>query len=77
MDHRGLIQLWITVVHVKDHMQGNKQRIPSPVRIPDDLKLWLKHKAVDNHRSLNSEIIFRLEQSRQAEEATLSQGAAA
>lgn len=50
-------------------MQGNKQRAPSPVRIPEELKQWLKHQAVDNFRSLNSEIVSRLEQSRKAEEA--------
>ena len=49
-------------------MNGNKTLVPSPVRIPEDLKQWLKHKAVDNFRSLNSEIIARLEQSRKAEE---------
>lgn len=50
-------------------MQGNKTLAPSPVRIPEELKKWLKHKAIDNFRSLNSEIIARLEQSRKAEEA--------
>ena len=38
-------------------------------RLPYDLAQWLKHKAVDNHRSLNAEILHRLEQSRKAEEA--------
>lgn len=50
-------------------MEGNKNRAPTPVRIPEELKQWLKHKAVDNFRSLNSEIVARLEQSRKAEEA--------
>lgn len=50
-------------------MKGNKSRSPSPVRLPEELKQWLKHKAVDNFRSLNSEIVARLEQSRKAEEA--------
>ncbi|MGE8318344.1 MAG: Arc family DNA-binding protein [Comamonas sp.] len=49
-------------------MKGNKQRAPSPVRIPEDLKQWLKHRAVDNFRSLNSEIVARLEASRQADQ---------
>ena len=35
-----------------------------PLRIPDDLKVWLKHKAIDNRRSLNAEVRFRLEKSR-------------
>lgn len=57
-------------------MQGNKQRAPSPVRIPEELKQWLKHQAVDNFRSLNSEIVSRLEQSRKAEEAKHAANAA-
>lgn len=50
-------------------MQGNKTRTPTPVRLPDELRQWLKHKAIDNFRSLNGEIVARLEQSRKAEEA--------
>lgn len=38
-------------------------------RLPYDLAQWLKHKAVDNHRSLNAEILHRLEQGRKTEEA--------
>lgn len=34
------------------------------VRLPEDLKIWLKHQAVDNRRSLNSEVLLRLERSR-------------
>ena len=40
-----------------------------PVRMPDELKLYLKHAAVDNRRSLNGEIVVRLEQSRRQEKA--------
>jgi hypothetical protein len=36
---------------------------PTGVRLPDELRKWLKHQSIDNHRSLNSEIIFRLEES--------------
>lgn len=50
-------------------VKQEKPRAPSPVRIPEELKQWLKHQAVDNFRSLNSEIVSRLEQSRKAEEA--------
>jgi len=39
------------------------------VRLPEDLKAWLQHQAIDNRRSLNSEILVRLEQSRQQQEA--------
>lgn len=34
------------------------------VRLPEDLKNWLHHQAIDNRRSLNSEIVVRLEKSR-------------
>ncbi|WP_407650648.1 Arc family DNA-binding protein [Comamonas resistens] len=50
-------------------MRGSKTLAPSPIRIPEELKLWLKHKAVDNFRSFNSEIVARLNESRKLEEA--------
>ncbi len=39
----------------------------SPVgfRLPQDLKVWLKQQAVKNYRSMNAELIARLEQQRQ------------
>lgn len=49
-------------------MIGKKTLSPSPVRLPDDLKTWLKHRAVDNKRSLNSEVVSRLEESRRREQ---------
>lgn len=42
---------------------------PFGLRLTPELKSWLKHKAVDNHRSLNSEIEHRLMQSREQEKA--------
>lgn len=48
-------------------MQGTGKLAPSPVRIPPDLKDWLKQKAADNRRSYNSELILRLEESRARE----------
>jgi hypothetical protein len=36
----------------------------TPVRLPLDLKRWLKHKAIDNRRSLNNEIVMRLQESK-------------
>ena len=42
----------------------HKQIPPTPVRLPTDLRLWLKHQAVDNSRSLNQEITYRLAKSR-------------
>lgn len=32
------------------------------LRMPDELAKFLKHQAIDNHRSLNSEVVHRLEQ---------------
>jgi Arc-like DNA binding dprotein len=37
------------------------------LRLPPELKAWLEEQARANRRSLNSEIVFRLEQSRLAE----------
>lgn len=48
-------------------MQGSGKLAPSPVRIPPELKDWLKHKAIDNRRSFNSEVLARLEDSKKAE----------
>ncbi|WP_426391927.1 Arc family DNA-binding protein [Variovorax sp. R-27] len=45
-------------------MKGIGHLAPSPIRLPPDLKDWLKHQAINNHRSMNSEVIARLEESR-------------
>jgi len=37
--------------------------------MPAELKAWLKHQAIDNGRSFNSEVLARLQQSRNQEEA--------
>lgn len=42
----------------------------TPVRIPDELYVWLKHQSVDNRRSLTAEIVLRLEESRRRQLAT-------
>ncbi len=34
-----------------------------PLRLPDTLKAQLQHQAIDNRRSLNNEIVVRLEDS--------------
>ncbi|MEH3087687.1 MAG: Arc family DNA-binding protein [Xylophilus ampelinus] len=39
------------------------------MRLPEELKNWLKHQAVDNRRSLNNELLHRLEQSRSQQQA--------
>jgi len=50
-------------------MEDLKKVAPTPVRLPFELKKWLKHQAVDNCRSLNGELIHRLELSRKQEKA--------
>lgn len=37
---------------------------PFGLRLPPELKQWLSSKAQANHRSMNSELIQRLEQSK-------------
>jgi hypothetical protein len=42
---------------------------PYMVRMPEPLRIYLQHAAVDNRRSLNSEVVVRLEESKRREEA--------
>jgi len=49
-------------------VKDKHQLPPSPVRLPPDLKKWLQHEAVDAGRSLNKEILCRLEKSRKAQQ---------
>jgi len=49
-------------------MQGNGKLAPSPVRLPQELKDWLKRRAIDNRRSMNSEVVARLDESRLREQ---------
>mgnify|MGYP000958351226 CR=1 FL=1 len=44
-------------------MQTTETIKPTGVRLPDELRKWLKHQCIDNRRSLNAEIVVRLEQS--------------
>lgn len=46
-----------------------KQQPPTGVRLPEDLRVWLREKAEVNNRSLNQEIVFRLRRSREQEQA--------
>lgn len=45
-------------------MMHKKSIPPFGLRLPPELKSYLQDQAAINHRSLNSEIQFRLEQSR-------------
>lgn len=47
----------------------NRSIAPFGLRMPDDLKEWLKEQAALNRRSLNSEILARLEESRRVQNA--------
>jgi hypothetical protein len=57
------------IERISDTMKGNATLTPTPVRLPDDLRLYLKHAAVDNRRSLTNEIAMRLEESRRRDVA--------
>lgn len=46
-------------------MKGIALLAPSPVRLPPELKDWLKQRAALNRRSFNSEVIHRLDRTRQ------------
>lgn len=53
--------------------KGNKMQLasevlPLGVHLPDDLRQCLNHRAVDNRRSLNDEILARLEDSIRSQE---------
>jgi hypothetical protein len=48
---------------------------PFGLRMPSPLRTLVEHGAAANRRSMNSEIIFRLEQSYQSEEKGAAEGA--
>lgn len=48
-------------------MGSKKKTNPTPVQIDEELKAYLKHKAIDNARTLGKEIVARLEESRKRE----------
>lgn len=55
-------------------MATTKRRIsPLGVRLPEELRLWVKQAAAKARRSLNAEIAVRLEDSRRREEETRTQ----
>lgn len=49
-------------------MPKPKQQAPTPVRMPDDLKKWVKSMAASNLRSVNAEIVAILMEQRQQRE---------
>lgn len=40
-----------------------KDIVSTTLRVPIELLITLKHKAVDNHRSVNAELLYRLQES--------------
>ncbi|QRX83277.1 Arc family DNA-binding protein [Glaciimonas sp. PAMC28666] len=52
----------------------NIKLAPLGIRMKDELKAYLRNRAVENHRSLNAEIVVRLEQSRTNELARVGPG---
>lgn len=42
---------------------------PTTMRLPDDLRKWLKIRAITNNRSLNGEVIEIFEREKQREES--------
>jgi hypothetical protein len=51
-------------------MEKSKPIKPTLVRLPDELKEWLKKRAAENFRSVNGEIVARLEESRKREQGS-------
>jgi len=50
-------------------MKGARSFPQMAVRLRPELKEWLAQSAASNHRSINSEVVSRLEESKQNEEA--------
>ncbi len=48
---------------------ATKQQTPTPVRLPQELKDWIKCRAVSNLRSVNAEITALLLRARELEQA--------
>jgi hypothetical protein len=60
----------VAIYFIKEggRMEGARKINPLQVRLPPDLREWLKQEAEINHRSMNSEIVLRLEASRTCQE---------
>lgn len=60
LNHRGSIAVNTTVVH---HMRMSREDPQFKLRLPPELKARIDQAATENHRSINAEIVARLEQS--------------
>lgn len=47
---------------------AGKQKIPYPLRLDQDLSLWVKERAKDGDRSINAELIRIVRQAKEAAE---------
>jgi len=56
-------------------MNGSIKTPSFSLRFPDDMRPWLEQQAAVNRRSLNSEILIRLEESRRLQEQKEAGGA--
>jgi hypothetical protein len=45
-------------------MNTSQKMAVTPIRLPEDLRDWLKHQAIDSRRTLSNEVVYRLQQSR-------------
>lgn len=50
---------------------ATKQQAPTPIRLPEELKGWLKARAATNLRSVNAEITALLMKAREIEQQQL------
>lgn len=48
-------------------MENARSIKPIALRLEDELKIWLKHRAVDTHRSVNGELVAILSRLKEAE----------
>ena len=53
---------------------GVPKLAPLGVRMSEELKAYMKSRTIENHRSLNAEIVVRLEESRAKESVHASRG---
>lgn len=58
-------------IFYEDNM-ATKQQIPTPVRLPQELKDWIKARAEANLRSVNAEITALLMKAREVEQQQLA-----
>lgn len=51
-------------------MEGAREMPLIHVRVPEELRDWIKQEAVQNRRSMNGEMVARLEESRRSQQRT-------